>query len=180
MTSEFVRAPRIETARLILRAHDGKDLDAVHAMWSDPAVVRHITGKPSTREESWARILRYAGLWPIKGYGYWAVVEKQSGQFVGDVGLADFHRDMTPALYEAPEAGWALIPAAQGKGYATEAMQAVLAWADRNLDMARVTCMLDESNAASVNVARKCGFTAYGHAEYKGMPSQLWARQRGG
>ena len=67
MKLEFVRAPRIETARLILRAHGAADLDAVAAMWSDAALVRHITGKPSTREESWARILRYAGLWPTKG-----------------------------------------------------------------------------------------------------------------
>lgn len=180
MKSECVRAPLLETARLVLRAHDGNDLEAVYAMWSDPQVVRLITGKPSTHEECWVRILRYAGLWPTLGYGYWAVVDKESGRFIGDVGIADFRREMSPPLYAAPEAGWALIPAAQGKGFATEAMQAVLGWADRNLDAARVTCMLDESNAPSVNVARKCGFARYGNAEYKGQPSLLWERKRGG
>ena len=180
MNSAFVQAPILETARLVLRPHGADDLDAVFAMWSHPDVVRHITGKPSTREECWARILRYGGLWPVVGYGYWAVVEKESGRFIGDVGIADFRRDMEPAIYEAPEAGWALTPAAHGKGYATEAMTAVLVWADRNLDAARVTCMLDESNTASVNVARKCGFTRYGAAEYKGQPSLLWERKRGG
>lgn len=180
MTSDCVRAPRLETARLVLRAHDGNDLEAVYDMWSDPHVVRHITGKPSTREECWARILRYGGLWPVVGYGYWAVVEKASGRFIGDAGIADFRRDMNPSIYEAPEAGWALIPAAQGKGYATEATKAVLAWADRNLDAPRVICFLDESNTASVNVAAKCGFTRYASAEYKGQPSSLWERGRGG
>lgn len=175
-----VRAPRLYTARLTLRAHDADDLDAVAAMWGDARVVRHITGTPSTREECWARILRYAGLWPVKGYGYWAVEERATGRFVGDVGLADFARELTPQLYAAPEAGWVIAPEAQGKGYATEAMQAALSWADANLDAPRVTCMLDETNAASLNVARKCGFREYGRAGYKGNPSLLWARPRGG
>ena len=106
MKSDCVRAPRLETARLVLRAHDGNDLDAIFAMWSHPDVVRHITGKPSTREECWARILRYGGLWPVVGYGYWAVVEKESGRFIGDVGIADFRRDMEPAIYEALGRVW--------------------------------------------------------------------------
>jgi RimJ/RimL family protein N-acetyltransferase len=166
----------LETARLILRAHDGNDLEAVHAMWSDPEIVRHITGKPSTREESWARILRYAGLWPLKGYGYWAVVEKSSGRFIGDIGIADFAREMMPPIYEAPEAGWALVPAAHGKGYATEAMQAALAWVDATLDVASTMCMLDEKNAASMRVAQKCGYREYARAEYKGSSSLLYRR----
>lgn len=176
MKSVFVHAPLLETARLVLRAHDADDLDAVAAMWSDPDIVRHITGKPSTREESWARILRYAGLWPLKGYGYWAVVDKSSGRFIGDVGIADFAREMTPPIYRAPEAGWALVPAAHGKGYATEAMQAALAWADANLEAAATMCMLDATNSASMRVAEKCGYREFGRAEYKGAPSLIYRR----
>ena len=180
MKHVHVRAPQLQTARLTLRAHGADDLDAVAAMWGDPAVVRHISGTPSTREECWGRVLRYAGLWSVRGYGYWAAEETATGRFVGDVGVADFARDMTPALYDVPEAGWAISPAAQGRGYATEAMQAVLAWADANIDAPRVTCILDETNAASLNVARKCGFGEYGRATYKGNPALLWERTRGG
>ena len=104
MKHTHARAPRLQTARLTLRAHGADDLDAVAAMWGDPAVVRHISGTPSTREECWARILRYAGLWPMRGYGYWAAEETATGRFVGDVGLADFARELSPPLYEAPEA----------------------------------------------------------------------------
>ena len=43
---------RIETQRLILREHTLQDFDALHAMWSEPAVYRHIIGRPSTREEA--------------------------------------------------------------------------------------------------------------------------------
>ena len=126
-------APNIETDRLRLRAHRIADFPDLSAMWADPVVVRHIAGRPSTPEESWSRLLRYAGLWPLLGFGYWAVEERATGRFVGDVGLADFHRDMTPPLGDAPEAGWALAPWSHRKGYATEAMRAVLAWSDVEL-----------------------------------------------
>ena len=176
MKPEFVRAPRIETARLILRAHEAADLDAVAAMWSDVELVRHITGKPSTREESWARILRYAGLWAVKGYGYWAVEDKATGRFAGDIGLADFARDIAPPIEMAPEAGWALASWAHGKGYATEAMLAALAWMDANLAGPRAHCMLAAENAASVRVAQKCGFKEFARVTYKGQPSLIYRR----
>lgn len=178
MTTEFVCAPRLETARLILRAHGAEDLDAVAAMWGDANVVRHITGMPSTREECWARILRYAGLWPVKGYGYWAVVDKATGDFVGDVGIADFAREMEPPIYQAPEAGWVLAPSAHGRGLATEAMLAVLTWADAHLGTATM-CMLDEKNAASMRVAEKCGYREYARATYKTSPTLLYRRAPG-
>lgn len=180
MPHHIVRAPHLETARLILRAHNARDLDAVAALWGDADVVRHISGTPSARPESWSRLLRYAGLWPLVGYGYWALEERATGRYVGDVGLADFARELSPPLYEAPEAGWVLTPAAWGKGYATEAMSAVLAWADVTLDAPRVTCLLDEVNGASLNVARKCGFRPDSRVDHKGSPALLWARPRGG
>lgn len=176
MTLGKSAVPVLETERLILRGHAAADLDAVAAMWGDARVVRHITGTPSTREECWARLLRYAGLWPLKGYGYWAVVEKESGLFAGDVGIADFCRNLEPAHDIAPEAGWVIAPAAQGKGYATEAMRAVLAWADDHLPGARTYCMLDPKNAASVRVAEKCGYRPFAKVTYKTWSSELYRR----
>ena len=100
--------PVLTTARLILRAHTRDNFLDSHAMWSDPEVIRFIGGKPFTREEVWARLLRYAGHWAMLGYGYWVVREKQSGRFLGEVGLADYHREIEPSLAGTPEIGWAL------------------------------------------------------------------------
>jgi RimJ/RimL family protein N-acetyltransferase len=122
-------APTIETERLVLRAHRASDFDAVAAMWGDAEVARFIGGSPSTRQESWFRMLRYAGLWPMVGFGYWAIADRAKGRFLGDVGFADFQRGM-PELDGVPEVGWALVPHAWGRGVATEAVQAVLAWSD--------------------------------------------------
>src|SRR5262249_2169311 len=146
------------------------DLDACAAMWGNPQVTRHIGGRPSSRQQTWMRILQYAGLWKILGYGYWAIEEISSGTFVGDVGLADFHRDRQPSIEGIPEAGWALDPVFAGRGYATEALQTVLAWADRNVSTDRTVCIIASENTASINVARKSGYRDATQATFNGSP----------
>jgi RimJ/RimL family protein N-acetyltransferase len=66
----------LETDRLIMRPHVRADFDDSFAMWSDPEVTRFIGGQPSTREETWSRLLRYVGHWTMLGFGYWAVRDK--------------------------------------------------------------------------------------------------------
>lgn len=151
-------APRLETERLVLRGHTAGDLDSGFALWGDPAVVKHISGKPATRQEAWWRILRYAGHWALMGYGYWAVEERATGRFVGDVGFADFKRDIDPPLGPDPEAGWVLSPSMHGNGYATEAVGAALEWLERNVRASSAVCMIAPENLASLRVAAKCGF----------------------
>lgn len=163
--------PVIETERLILRGHRPGDFAACAAMWADPAVVRHIGGKPFTEEEVWARLLRYAGLWAWLGYGYWAMEEKATGMFAGDMGLADWKRHIDPPL-DAPELGWILASPLHGQGLATEAVRAVLAWASR-----RTTCIIHPGNLASIRVAEKCGYRKTGHTDYKGEPVIAFHRE---
>ena len=169
--------PVLLTPRLRLRGHAAGDLDATAAMWADEEVVRDITGRPSSREEAWARLLRYAGLWSVLGFGYWLVEDRAGGAFLGEVGIADFRRDLEPPLGAALEAGWVIHPAAQGRGVATEAMRAVLAWADRHVDRPSV-CMIAPGNAASFRVAEKCGFVEFARTAYRGEPTVLLARER--
>lgn len=147
-------------------------------MWADERVVRDITGRPSSREEAWARLLRYGGLWGILGFGYWLVEQRASGAFVGEVGVADFRRDLEPSLDDALEAGWVVHPGAQGRGFATEAMQAVLAWVDRHLAGQRLVCMIAPGNAASFRIAAKCGFVEFARTDYRGEPTILLERRR--
>ena len=136
-------APTLETPRLILRAHTLDDFSECAAMWASPIVTRHIGGRAFTAEESWSRLLRYAGHWRLLGFGYWAIVERGSTRFVGEVGFADFHRDITPSFDGAPEAGWVLAPWSYGQGFATEALGAATAWIDAALDPDRTVCIID-------------------------------------
>jgi len=171
------RVPIIETARLRLRRHEIADFDACAAMWGDMAIARFIGGRPYTREEVWARILRYVGHWALMGYGFWAIEEKSSGEFIGEMGLADFERDIDPPLGDGPEAGWALRAASHGKGYAEEALRAVLAWGDEHFAGQTITCLIDADNAASVKLAGKCGFRPLREVTYKGAAGMVFGRK---
>jgi RimJ/RimL family protein N-acetyltransferase len=164
-----VQIPVVETERLTLRGHRVEDLDDAHALWSDPLVTQYIGGRPFGREEVWARLLRYVGHWAMMGYGFWHVCERASGRFVGQVGLADFKRDIAVAFQGAPETGWVLAPWSHGRGYATEAMTAVHAWATA-AGHPRTVCIIDPQNTPSQRVALKCGYreltrTSYGGSE---------------
>ena len=162
-----INIPVLETPRLRLRGHRVDDLDACSALWADTEVVRHTTGKPQTREEVWFRILRYVGHWGLLGYGFWALEEKASGDFIGEVGFADFKRALDPPLGDTPEIGWILASSAHGKGYATEAVRAVIAWGDEHFGGVRTACLIHPDNAASIRVADKCGYREYARSRYK-------------
>ena len=150
-------------------------------MWGDPDVTLFIGGQPASPEDVWNRLLRYAGLWSLLAFGYWAIRERATGRFVGDVGFADFHRDLTPPLGDVPELGWALASWAHGQGFATEAVNAVLAWGDAHLRAqpgkpARVVCIIAPDNLASVRVAQKCGFRHTIQTSYKDRATDVYER----
>jgi RimJ/RimL family protein N-acetyltransferase len=178
MPNDHASAPVLQTERLVLRGHTLADFDECLAVWADPLVTRYVGGRPSTEEETWARVLRYGGLWPLLGYGYWAVRERETGRYVGDVGLADFRREVTPPLGSDPEAGWVLAAWAHGRGFATEAVRAVLAWSDAHLAAPRTVCLIAPENAASIHVAQKCGFRERERATYRESESIVLERPR--
>jgi RimJ/RimL family protein N-acetyltransferase len=169
--------PVLETPRLILRGHRPDDFAAALSLWGDAQVTRFIGGHPLKPEDVWARLLRYAGLWAMLGYGFWLVEERGTGTFVGEVGLHDLQRDTSPSFAGTPEAGWALMPTAHGKGYAGEAVAAMLGWADaRGMD--RTVCIIAPENAASVRVAEKQGYRVLADGTYKGNPTRIFERIR--
>ena len=167
----------IETARLVMRLHRVDDFDASAAMWADPEVVRHISGVPASREQSWARILRYSGHWTLLKYGLWLVEERETGKFVGEVGFGDFGREIQPSFDGMPELGWVLARDAHGKGYATEAARASLQWAQTHFaPSTQIACMIAPGNVGSVRVAEKCGFRLWQQGHYKNDPVLLYIR----
>jgi len=141
-------------------------------------VYRHILPAPSTEQQAWSRLLSYAGLWALGGFGYWAVEERSSGVFVGEIGFADFKRDITPSIRGLPEMGWVLTSAHHGKGYATEGVRAALTWADQHLPAARTVCLINPENAASIRVAGKAGYTETHVATFNNAPTLMFERAR--
>lgn len=171
--------PVIETQRLRLRGHRREDLPQCAAMWSDALVTRYIGGTPSNEQRTWARLLSYVGHWALMGFGYWLIEERRSGHFVGEIGFADFKRHGAPLLKTGPELGFALAPGFHGKGYATEAVQAVLAWADARLRHGRCVCLVDARNAVSLHLLKKAGFEIVERGSFNGLPAVFLSRPIG-
>jgi RimJ/RimL family protein N-acetyltransferase len=170
----------VHTPRLTLTPPAMADFDGSAALWADPAVVRFIGGKPSTHSEAWARFQRQAGAWPLLGYGVWTVRERASGRFAGEIGFADYKREIEPRFGDAPEAGWVLAPWAHGQGFATEAVAAAHAWGDARFKGPRTVCMIDPANAASLGVAAKVGYTEFSRTSYRDAEVVLLERPIGG
>lgn len=145
-------------------------------MWSDPSVTKFTGGKASTEQQTWIRLLSYIGHWAIMGFGYWAIEEKHAHNFVGEIGFADFKRDIDPAMKGDPELGFALASSYHGKGYATEAVRAALSWADANLRYRRSVCLVNEQNHASLRVLQKCGYEVFEQSSFHGEPVLFLSR----
>jgi len=173
-------APVLETARLILRPFRAGDVDAQATMMGDSEVMRHIGGQALSREDSWRKLLNGSGLWSLFGYGYWAVERRADGAMIGQVGFADFKRDMTPSIEGLPEAGWLFARNAFGQGYATEAVGAMIAWADSNFADDQIVAIIDADNVASIRVAEKCGFAVREDAAYRDKPILILRRRING
>jgi RimJ/RimL family protein N-acetyltransferase len=166
-------APTLTTDRLILRAATRADFEAYAAIWRDERVTSFIGGQPRDRTLSWTKFTQMVGLWPLMGYGYWLAYERDGGALAGVGGLAYFERGV-PSLDGVPEAGWAFGADSWGKGYATEMMSAVLAWADAQ-GLGEIRCIISPGNDASVRVSEKLGFVRLPDDD----PYMVFGRQAG-
>ena len=169
-------APLIETERLILRGFQRDDLDALASILGNPEVTKHLTGTPMSREDSFRRMMMAVGQWPLLGFGYWAVELKPVGQLVGQVGFADFKRDMTPDISGEPEMGWIMDPSVHGKGIAHEACVAALEWADASLEADAYPAIISLENIPSIKLAEKLGFERLPDGVYREEPIAVFRR----
>lgn len=147
----------LETDRLILRQFNAADLDNLVDLDSDPDVMRWINGgRPTPRDTLQEHLAWYIGYYPrFPGYGFWAAVEKSSGDFLGW-----FHFRPQPgddARLDEPELGYRLRKSAWGKGYGTEGSRALIRKGFAELGVRRVVASTDALNIASRRVMEKCG-----------------------
>jgi RimJ/RimL family protein N-acetyltransferase len=171
--------PILETERLTLRGQRLEDFPAFAAMWADPIVTRFIGGAPLSEEDAWSKFMRIAGHWSLLGFGFWGIFEKASERRIGEAGILDVKREIVPSFHGVPEIGWGLLPAVHGKGYATEAVQAVLAWAENHFGKVRMVCIIDPENTPSLRVAERSGFKEFARTTYKGDPTVILERMPG-
>lgn len=160
-----------ETSRLILRELTLEDVDALHAIMGDPQIMAFSLYGTRTREEVHGIIETQLSEYQQRGYGNWAVVEKDSNQFVGFCGL----RPQTVEGETQAEIAYRFNKAWHGKGLATEAARAVRDHAFQALGMDKVISIIEPQNIPSIRVAEKNGMTLERECVYSGVAVGVYA-----
>lgn len=151
------RMTTIDTDRLILRPIDPeRDFDRWAETMADAATVRYIGNQTMDRNQAWRNMATVMGHWAIRGYGFFSVIEKQSGLWRGRIG------PWYPLGWPEPEIGWTLHPDSHGQGFATEAALACRDYVSDSLGWTRFCHVIVEGNTPSAKVAEAIGSTRTG------------------
>lgn len=150
----------IKTERLILRPIDPeRDFAAWARTMGDAQTVRYLWGKPLDEADAWRNMAMVMGHWQIRGYGFFSLEDRATGEWVGRVG------PWNPHGWPQPEVGWTISPDHLRKGYAVEAGRASIDYAFGELGWKRVAHVILEGNEASIGVATKLGSSLIGRQD---------------
>lgn len=153
---QTLTAMEISTERIILRQWRHGDFDPFSAMNADPQVMEFF---PSTlsRAQSDATATRLMQLIDERGWGFWALEIPGVAEFAGFVGL---HVPETVLPFSpCVEIGWRLARGYWGKGYATEAANAAMAFGFDELGLAEIVSFTAAINLRSQKVMQRTGMT---------------------
>lgn len=165
--------PVLETPRLRLRSLRESDLEAYTKMLSHKDVVMHIgDGQPASKKDAWFSMAMNLGHWKLKGYGRWAVEEKETGRFVGRVGL--YH----PYGWPGMEVSYALDRDFWGRGYAVEAATSAVRWGFEHLTVTEILCCTHPTNKRSCKTAEQLGFSFKEKTIVHGQAMRIYAISR--
>jgi RimJ/RimL family protein N-acetyltransferase len=165
----------LDTPRLLLRPPIGEDFEAWAAFRADEVVTRFIGGV-EPRSVAWRGFSAMVGMWQLKGFAMFSVIEKSSGRWIGRVG------PWQPEGWPGTEVGWSLTRDAWGKGYATEAAAATIDWAFAHLGWQEVIHTIDPDNDASKSVSHRLGSRLLRMDRlpepYHEKPVEVWGQSR--
>ena len=150
MTFKPMEIPITETDRLKLRGWSETDHQIICDIWSGEENARFIGGELS-RWDAWRQLAAIQGHWNMRGFGAFCIEEKNTGKGVGWGG------PWFPYAWHEHEICYSLVPEAQGKGYATEAVRAFVKYAYQDLGWQTAVSYIDAENTASQSVARRLG-----------------------
>ncbi|MDJ1006723.1 MAG: GNAT family N-acetyltransferase [Paracoccaceae bacterium] len=144
-----VLVPVVETQRLRLRCPRIEDFDAVAEIYASPRS-KGLFG-PMNRRDAWREFMQMTATWPLRGHGFWTVEDRATATVLGFAGIGAEPGDREPEL------GYFLTEAAEGRGYATEAVRAIRDYGFGLLGLTSMVSYISADNARSVAVARRVG-----------------------
>ncbi|GGT32441.1 N-acetyltransferase [Streptomyces chromofuscus] len=146
---------RLLTDRLLLREWRESDLVPWATINADPEVRRYLPGLPG-REQCDAAVAGFQADLEQRGWGWWAVEVRDTGEFIGFTGLDPVEEGQP---FTGVEAGWRLARSAWGHGYATEAARAALRFGFTDLGLPEILAVTAAGNDRSRAVMRRLGMT---------------------
>jgi RimJ/RimL family protein N-acetyltransferase len=169
MIAEF---PSTHTDRLLLRPLRESDRQTVISIQTDPRT-NVFNPNPPDLDETVGKFEHWLAHWAEYGFGYLAVIERETGEFlgIGGVQVRDFAGEEVLNLY------YRFQPSAWGKGYASEMAAAVVDWAEREVPKRPVVISVALSNEPSLRVVERLGFTDYVESVYDGALSRHYRRK---
>lgn len=141
--------PVLRTERLVLSAPVLADFEHVAAYHASER--GKWEGGPYHRHHAWRIWAADVALWMLKGYGPFRVACRETGAWLGEVGI--FHGDEFPEA----ELGWMVAPHAEGRGLAAEAARAVQLWVRRQFGWDDIISIIDPANQRSIALALRLG-----------------------
>lgn len=164
----------LHTQRLRLEPFNDEHLDGLFRLNSDPEVMRYITGKPETREETIAMIERIKARWIEFGFSWWSFIEVQTNELIGAGCIQYLGRDPANPL----EIGWRLRQDKWGQGFVSEAAQRMAAFAFDQIGGDSLFAVCDQENIGSANVMKKLGMQYRGIERWYDMDTLVYAMTR--
>jgi RimJ/RimL family protein N-acetyltransferase len=175
MTTASPLGPTLETPRLFMRPPQLSDFEGMVDLFGDEEAARHIGGH-MPRAATWRRFLQMPGAWALQGFAMFSVIDKASGEWLGQAG--PWHPDGWPGT----EVGWAFRRSAWGHGYAQEAASAAMDWAFEHLGWDEVIHSIDPANDKSQRLAQRLGSSLLRMgqlpAPYEATAIQIWGQTR--
>jgi ribosomal-protein-alanine N-acetyltransferase len=163
------------TTRLRLVPINDEHLDGLNAMNSDPEVMRYLTGKPETRDETLAMIGRVKARWAEWGFSWFSLFDKDSGDLIGAAGVQYLGLDKA----NPHEIGWRLRKDRWGQGLASEAAQRLATFAFDDLDAPLLCSVCHTENKLSARVMERLGMRYTGEETWYGMATSRYDMTRG-
>ena len=151
------KQPTFLTPRLRLRPFRAGDADAMHALYGNPDNLRYWNVPASPDPATSRRMVRWHLGFRPRSYAMWAIALKRSDRVIG---MINYHR--RELREKRVDMGWLLLPAAQGKGYMTEAGRALLRHLFDDLGVHKVEALIRPENEPSAALAERLGFRLEG------------------
>jgi RimJ/RimL family protein N-acetyltransferase len=154
----------LTTTRLRLEPFTDDHVAGLNAVNGDPEVMRYISGRPETLEDTRAVVERVKRRWREIGYSWWAFVEADGGEVVGSGCVQNLRQDARaePDLACPLEIGWRLRRDRWGRGLASEAARAMAGFAFEALRANELYAVCNPANAASAQVMQRLGMQHLG------------------